>query len=174
MRCTISSSFGHDVSKFYCVFCTHPRAALPLPLCSSFRELSGVSVDDVFLLVRFRFCERKKETRIMNRLWISGFCTSLARFSARDQAPDYYIRCFRFFSRTRRNSIIPELLQSATGMYNFSCAPYGKFSGFSRGILFSREYCSRYSRITTTRVSILVLHCANERLYAIKLYLLYL
>lgn len=115
----------------------------------------------------------KKETR---ELWID--CESRAellcfsRDSPREikrQISTFAVSVF-FLPHTCRNSIISELLQSATGMHNFSCSHYGKFSGFSRGILFSREYCPRYSRITTARGSILVLHgmVENERLYTVN------
>lgn len=47
---------------------------------------------------------------------------------------------------------------------------------FPRYIILSRIFCPRYSRITTAHDSNLVLHgvMANERLYASKLYLLYI
>lgn len=177
-----------------CVALVHPLTMTFWNFAVSFAHVPHAALLCLFVLV-FTNCPtlqltmyfyslallaKKKKGNEMNRLWIAHRAfVLLVRFSARDQAPDYYIRGFRFSPpppHTCHNSIIPELLQSATGMYNFSCAHYGKFSGFSRGILFSREYCPRYSWITTARGPILVLHSVveNEGLCMVKLYLLYI
>jgi len=68
-----------------------------LPLCSNFRELSGVSVDDVFLLGRERASEKGNEDyeSIVNRA--SSFCAS--REILRERSSAGLLRSsFSFFS----------------------------------------------------------------------------
>ena len=144
----------------------HLPCSITLSLCSSFRELSGVSVDDVFLLVRSRERKRKRG------LWIDRESRAELLCFSQDSPWEIKHRTTTFvvlvFFCTCRNSIILELLQSASGMYNFF-AYYGKFTGFSRGILFSREYCPRYSWIELFVVPFsFSMAMENERLCAVN------
>lgn len=122
-----NSSLGHDVLKFCHVSRTHPPCGITLPLCSSFYANCPALQLTTYFCSFAPTSEKGNEDyeSIVNRA-LPSFCTSREILCERDQAPDYYIRhvlvFFSFYSRTCRNSIIPELLQSATGMYNFSCA----------------------------------------------------